>query len=61
MFVFQIKLDKNVGFFYFDQCILKFIVKKVIKLLFALCEYFESFSGFFQVGWVYIVKLIIFV
>lgn len=50
MFVFQTKSDKNVGFSHLDQCTPKFIAKKVIKLLPALCEHLESSSGFFQVG-----------
>lgn len=50
MFVFQTKSDKNVGFSHLDQCTPKFIAKKVIKLLPALCEHLERSSGFFQVG-----------
>ncbi|XP_055999179.1 Fanconi anemia group D2 protein-like isoform X3 [Ostrea edulis] len=42
------KSDKNVGFSHLDQCTPKFIVKKVVKLLPALCEHLESSSGFFQ-------------
>ncbi|XP_061195193.1 Fanconi anemia group D2 protein-like [Saccostrea echinata] len=42
------KADKNVGFSHLDQCTPKFIAKKVIKLLPALCEHLESSSGFFQ-------------
>lgn len=42
------KSDKNVGFSHLDQCTPKFIAKKVIKLLPALCEHLESSSGFFQ-------------
>lgn len=42
------KSDKNVGFSHLDQCTPKFIAKKVIKLLPALCEHLERSSGFFQ-------------
>ncbi|XP_078340386.1 Fanconi anemia group D2 protein-like [Crassostrea virginica] len=42
------KSDKNVGFSHLDQCTPKFIAKKVIKLLPALCEHLESSNGFFQ-------------
>ena len=46
---FKTKSDKNVGFSHLDQCTPKFIAKKVIKLLPALCEHLESSNGFFQV------------